>query len=150
MIDSRTPHQQSPNQQSQEKSAQLEVFYDGDCPLCRREINFVRSQDEHQQLRLLDIASADFSAAQHGTTGDALMAQMHVRRADGEWVRGADAFREIYGTLGYRKLVGLSRLPVLRTVADWGYKVFARNRLWITGRRGHAASNSDACDRCQH
>lgn len=131
------------------KQKPLAVFYDGDCPLCRREIDFVRDRDERNQLQLINISTADFEATPHGTTHDALMGQMHVRREDGEWVRGADAFREIYGTLGYRKLIGLSRLPILRTIIDWGYVLFARNRLWITGRRRTKDKTQNSCDRCQ-
>jgi len=62
------------------------------------------------------------------------MAQIHGRLADGTWLRGVDVFRRLYAAIGFGPLVFLSRLPLISQVLEWGYAMFARNRLRLTGR----------------
>jgi predicted DCC family thiol-disulfide oxidoreductase YuxK len=114
----------------------FEVFYDGECPLCRREIAGLRRLDREAQIRFTDIA-APSGAARASTFGlehDQLMARIHGRTADGEIVEGVEVFRQLYGAVGFKTLVGLTRLPGLRSALDAAYTVFARNRLRVTGR----------------
>lgn len=115
-------------------SQRFEVFYDGDCPLCLREINMLRRWDRWRVIRFTDIAAADFSAADLGTTQDALMAEIHGRLPDGQWVTGVEVFRQLYAAVGLGPLVWLTRLPVITQVLNAGYRLFARNRLRLTGR----------------
>jgi len=44
----------------------IEVFYDGDCPLCMREIRLLRQLDKRQRIRFVDIAAKGFDAATLG------------------------------------------------------------------------------------
>jgi len=62
------------------------------------------------------------------------MAQMHGRLPDGTWLQGVEVFRRLYAAVGFGPLVLLSRLPLISQLRDWGYAVFARNRLRLTGR----------------
>ena len=112
----------------------IEVFFDGGCPLCRREITFLRRWDRRRKIRFTDISSPDFQAAAVGMTDETLMAQMHGRLPDGTWLRGVEAFRRMYAAVGFGPLVFLSRLPLISQVLDWAYAVFARNRRRLTGR----------------
>ena len=112
----------------------IEVFFDGGCPLCRREISFLRRWDRRGKIRFTDISSPDFQAAEVGKTDDVLMAQMHGRLPDGTWLQGVEVFRRLYAAVGFGPLVFLSRLPLISQLLDWGYNVFARNRLRFTGR----------------
>ena len=112
----------------------IEVFFDGGCPLCRREITFLRRWDRRQKIRFTDISAADFQAAAVGMTDETLMAEMHGRLPNGTWLRGVEVFRRMYAAVGFGPLVFLSRLPLISQVLDWGYAIFARNRLRLTGR----------------
>lgn len=112
----------------------IEVFFDGDCPLCLREINLLRRWDRRGKIRFTDISSPDFQAAEVGKTDDVLMAQMHGRLPDGTWLQGVEVFRRLYAAVGFGPLVFLSRLPLISQLLDWGYAVFARNRFRLTGR----------------
>ena len=67
---------------------------------------------------------------------DELMDQIHGRLPDGSWVIGVEVFRRLYTAIGLSPLVGLTRLPVLSHLLDWGYRRFAKNRLKWTGRCG--------------
>ena len=112
----------------------IEVFFDGGCPLCRREADFIRRWDRRGKIGLTDISSREFEPVSVGMTDEVLMAQIHGRLPDGTWLRGVEVFRRIYAALGFGPLVFLSRLPLIVQVLDWGYALFARNRLRLTGR----------------
>jgi predicted DCC family thiol-disulfide oxidoreductase YuxK len=116
-------------------SYEIEVFFDGGCPLCLREINLLRRWDRHGRIRFTDIDAPDFAAAQVGKTYEELMSEMQARLPDGTWLRGVEVFRRMYAAVGFSPLVWLSRLPGVSQTLDWGYSVFARNRLRLTGRR---------------
>jgi predicted DCC family thiol-disulfide oxidoreductase YuxK len=112
----------------------IEVFYDGGCPLCLREITMLRSWDHRHRIRFTDIDAPTFHAEAVGKSYEELMAQMHGRLPDGTWVQGVEVFRRLYAAVGFARLVALTRLPLISHVLDLGYTVFARNRLRLTGR----------------
>lgn len=113
----------------------IEVFFDGDCPLCRREIGMLRWLDRKQRIRFTDITAEDFDAAAIGRTHDELMAEIHGRLPNGQLITGVEVFRQLYGAVGLRWLMWITRLPLVSHVLNWGYGVFARNRLRWTGRK---------------
>jgi predicted DCC family thiol-disulfide oxidoreductase YuxK len=112
----------------------VEVFYDGACPLCVREIRMIRGRDRRRRIRFVDIAASGFDAASVGLTWDALMAQIHGRLPDGTLVQGVEVFRRLYAAVGFAPLVALTRLPVIAQLLDVAYHAFAKNRLRLTGR----------------
>lgn len=114
---------------------EIEVFYDGECPLCRREISFLRQRDQGRgRIRFTDIADPAFRVVDDGITLDTLMAEIHGRLPDGEWVRGVEVFRRLYAAIGFGPVVLVTRLPGVSHFLGWAYQVFARNRLRWTGR----------------
>ena len=112
----------------------LEVFVDGDCPLCSREVSWLRRLDTHRQLRFTDISATDFDAAGIGRSYSELMRKIHARLPSGELVRGVEVFRQVYSRLGFHRAVRVSRWPLVRGLLDLGYVAFARSRLRLTGR----------------
>jgi predicted DCC family thiol-disulfide oxidoreductase YuxK len=122
-------------------ATRVQVFFDGACPLCSREMAMLARRDRRRQIDFIDIAAPGFDAAQWGREPAELMAAMHVRLPDGSWAIGVEAFRQIYGRLGFGWLVALSRLPGVRRLLDAGYRVFARHRTRLPGR----CAPGDAC-----
>jgi predicted DCC family thiol-disulfide oxidoreductase YuxK len=112
----------------------IEIFYDGGCPLCRREISMLRRRDRHRTVRFTDIDADDFSLAPDGRTYEQLMAGIHGRLPDGTWIQGVEVFRRLYAAAGFRRLVRVSRWSVIAPLLDIAYRIFARNRLRLTGR----------------
>ncbi len=112
----------------------IEVFYDGACPLCRREVGVIRNQDRRQRIRFIDIAAEGFDAAAIGLRWETLMDRIHGRLPDGTFVEGVEVFRRLYTVIGFGPLVALTRLPGIRQLLDLAYRVFARNRRRFTGR----------------
>ena len=58
---------------TEEQSYAVEVFYDGACPLCRREIAFLRKLDRGQRLRLTDISGNEFQIENYDRSMQELM-----------------------------------------------------------------------------
>lgn len=121
----------------------VEVFYDGDCPLCVREINMLRWLDRRRRIQFTDIADAEFEPSRYGKSMATLMAEIHGRLPDGEWITGVEVFRQLYDAVGCGLGVKLSRLPGVRQGLDAGYRVFAKYRLPLTGRSCRADSDGN-------
>ncbi len=113
---------------------QIQVFFDGECPLCVREIAMLSRLDRRDRIWFTDIASVDFDAARWGTSWGRLMEQIRGRLPDGQWIEGVEVFRRLYGAVGFAALVPLTRLPIVEQVLDFAYDKFAKNRLRWTGR----------------
>ena len=113
----------------------FEVFFDGECPLCVKEINLIRWLDRADRIKYTDIAAPDFDAeAQTGLSFETLMARIHGRTADGNLIEGVEVFRQLYGRTFLRGTVGLTRLPGVAGLLRMGYVFFARYRLRMTNR----------------
>lgn len=113
---------------------EVEVFFDGDCPLCKREIDWLRTRDKKQRVKFTDIADPEFDAGSLGKTQSELMARIHGRLPNGSWIEGVEVFRRLYSAVGLSWLVAPTRLPLVRNLLDLGYRIFARYRLRLTGR----------------
>lgn len=110
----------------------LTVLFDGECPLCRREIAHVKSLAQGRSdsnLCFIDVsagADVDSTFAKERTT---LLARFHVQRADGSRLDGAQAFVEMWSRLpGWRWLARLARLPGVLALMEVSYRGFLHLR----------------------
>jgi predicted DCC family thiol-disulfide oxidoreductase YuxK len=109
------------------------LLYDGSCPICRREVAWLKRRDRFGSLQLEDISSRGFDPARYGLTRDAVDGVLHGIRHDGAVVRGMEAVREAYRSVGLGWLTAATSLPGLKWAADRLYGWFARNRT-VLGR----------------
>jgi len=112
----------------------VEVFYDGACPLCMREIRMLMRKDRGSRIAFTDIAAPGFDAAAYGKTFEDLMARIAGRLPDDSWIDGVEVFRRLYTAIGWGWLVTITRVPGLSHLLSLGYRLFAANRLRLTGR----------------
>ena len=125
MTDSTTP---------EKKAQQVVCFHDGECPLCELEINFMKKIDKDQSIQWVDINEDKEALEQADITHQQAMDQIHVIDANGMQT-GVDGFILVWQRLPYfRRLVPLVKLPVINQIAKFGYRLFAKYRLKITGR----------------
>lgn len=120
---------------------EFKLLYDGQCPFCRREVQWLLRRDRHARLAVEDISLPDFNAAKYGVTQAEVMGVMHGVFPDGRIVRRVAAFREAYRLVGLGWLIAPTGWPGLRWVADRFYEWFARNRV-VIGRY----FNGPACE----
>jgi predicted DCC family thiol-disulfide oxidoreductase YuxK len=106
------------------------VFYDGGCPLCRREIAHYRRLDRQGELRWVDISREPEVLRDHGLAVETAMARLHVLGGDGRWHTGAKGFAHLWSRLpGYRWLSRFVATARLLPLLERGYSRFARWRL---------------------
>lgn len=117
------------------------LFYDGACPLCQKEVNWLkkRCQKRGYALGFVDISAADFDARPTGKTLSELMKELHLRDPRGEWSVAMEATRKIYQQIGLGWLMKPTGWPVLRPLFDHLYSGFARIRPRL---------QKEPCDRC--
>ncbi|MGD2113084.1 MAG: DUF393 domain-containing protein [Gammaproteobacteria bacterium] len=117
------------------------VFYDGGCPLCRREIAHYRGLAGARNLQWLDIHREPERLSDFGLTPEQAMASFHVLDAQNRWQRGAAGFIELWSHLpGYRRLAALVRGLRLAGPLQALYRPWA---AWRLRRRCHRG----ACER---
>ena len=112
-----------------ESVPEITLLYDGECPLCSREIEFLERRDGSVgSIGFDDISAPSFEPSRYGLEPDALIARMHGVLSDGSVVEGLEVFRRAYRAVGLGWLLAPTGWIGVRRIADWVYSVFARNR----------------------
>src|SRR5262245_961013 len=78
----------------------ITLLYDGMCPICSREIRWLKWLDRRCRLRMLDITDPQIDPRDYGITREQAMAAMHGLLPNGTIVVGMEAFRRAYGAVG--------------------------------------------------
>ena len=109
----------------------FKLLYDGECPLCLQEVRMLRRWDRQGGLAFEDITSPEVDPAKYGATREELMGVIHGVFPDGRVVRRMEVFRQAYAAVGRGWLSAPTGWPILKPIFDWGYEIFARNRMPI-------------------
>lgn len=116
------------------------MLYDGRCPLCRREVRFLRRRRHGDRVAFEDITAAGFDPARHGVAEQDVHAKMHAVLPDGRVAVGMEAFRHIYRAIGLGWVLAPTGWPLLRPIFDMLYAGFAKVRPRLQrGRCGDGA-----------
>jgi predicted DCC family thiol-disulfide oxidoreductase YuxK len=118
------------------------LFFDGGCPICRREVAWMKQRDRFGRLSFINIDAPGFDARAYGLDHIDFMQRIHGQLPDGTLLSGVQVFREAYSRLGFAPLVALSRIKPIAWLLERAYVVFARNRTRLTGR-----CTSESCSR---
>lgn len=127
----------------------LTVFYDGSCPLCRKEIAFYRKRRGADALEWQDVSKCGFDDVVPGLAAETAMQRFHVRLPDGSLASGGDAFRAIWRQLPLMKpLAILSDLPGMLWLLNAAYDRFLpfRARLQHAAGGGKGERDSDVSE----
>jgi predicted DCC family thiol-disulfide oxidoreductase YuxK len=118
------------------KTWKIKLLYDGACPLCVREVNFLKSKDGDRGLiNFVDIAADDYEPADNaGIDFETAMGRIHALLPDGAIVQNVEVFRQTYDILGIGWIYAITKIPVFGRLADLLYGVWADYRLLLTGR----------------
>jgi len=120
---------------------QIELLYDGECPLCLREVNFLKKRDSGRGLvTFVDIADDNYIPEAHGGIDfETAMGRIHAVLPDGTIIKNVEVFRRVYEILGMGWIYAITKLPIISVIADRLYGIWADWRLTLTGRPNLAA-----------
>ena len=121
---------------TQSPSWKIKLLYDGECPLCLREVNFLTKRDAGRGLvAFVDIAEENYNPQENGGVSyEDAMGRIHAVLLDGTIVKNLEVFRRVYETLGIGWVYSVTKLPVIGLIVDSLYGIWASWRLKLTGR----------------
>lgn len=109
---------------------QVTVWFDGQCPLCRREIAVMRRLDRREAIAFVDVAGIDAAGGAGSCPIDAatLLARFHAQE-DGRMLSGAAAFAAMWRAIPLLRPLGLmARNRVILGVLERLYLGFLKVR----------------------
>ena len=131
-----TPSAETLENSTRSPSWKIKLLYDGECPLCLREVNFLQKQDAGRGLvAFVDIAAENYNPEENGGISfAAAMGRIHAVLADGTILQNVEVFRQVYDILGIGWIYAATKWPVIGFLVDIIYEIWASWRLTLTGR----------------
>jgi predicted DCC family thiol-disulfide oxidoreductase YuxK len=100
------------------------VFYDGSCPLCTREIKFYSKFDDNTNICWIDISDENIPVP-NGFERSTLLSKFHVQDKSGVWHDGSSGFFAVWNELnGFKWLGSLGKYKIVIFISDILYKIF--------------------------
>jgi len=116
-------------------TVKLTIFFDGGCPLCKREVDFLQSRNQKGYLKFIDINNSDFSIDfKYGITYKQAMDRIHALKTDGSIIKDIKVFQEAYSLIGLGWIYAPTKIPIFYKFIEFVYRVWAKYRLKLTFR----------------
>tara|TARA_B100000212_G_scaffold309633_1_gene260158 strand:- start:110 stop:502 length:393 start_codon:yes stop_codon:yes gene_type:complete len=115
-------------------NSKLTFLYDGACPLCLRETNFLKTKDSKKVINFVDISVDYIPQNYKGISYEEAMANLHGILGNGEIIFGVDVLAYSYELVGLGWIYFPTKIPIISNFIRYLYKYWAKYRLQITGR----------------
>ena len=125
----------------------LTLFYDGRCPLCVAEMTRLASLDQAAELAFENINAADFSRRFPAIDPVAANRVLHGWDENQQLLLGLDVSCQAWQIVGHHRWMAALRWPLLRPLADLGYRFFARHRYFFSRLFSGQARCDDHCSK---
>ena len=126
----------------------LIFLFDGGCPLCLRETNFLKSKDELNKIDFVDINNVNYNPILFKDISYAeAMSNLHGILENGEIIKGLDVLAYSYELIGLGWIYYPLKIKLLSPVLRLLYKYWAKYRLKITGRLNIEKLCTSECER---
>ena len=113
----------------------LIFLFDGGCPLCLRETNFLKSKDELNKIDFVDINNINYNPILFKDISYAeAMSNLHGILENGNIIKGLDVLAYSYELIGLGWVYYPLKIEFFAPVLRLFYKYWAKYRLKITGR----------------
>jgi predicted DCC family thiol-disulfide oxidoreductase YuxK len=106
----------------------LTLYYDGSCPLCQAEIEYLRHKDHKGALAFIDITQAGIDIERSGLSCERAMQLMQGRLLSGEVIEGVPVFAAAYRLVGLTALAWILSRPAWQGLLGFVYAAFAKRR----------------------
>ena len=129
-------------------SNKLIFLFDGGCPLCMRETNFLKNRDKFNQIKFVDINSENYNPTNFKDISySQAMSNLHGILENGQTVKGLKVLAYAYQLIGLGWIYFPTKIPVFSHFLNLIYYYWAKYRLQLTGRV-HLDKLCEA--RCKH
>ena len=112
----------------------LTFLYDGACPLCLRETNFLKRKDSLKAINFVDISINYIPENFKNISYEQAMSNLHGILSNGDIILGIDVLAYSYELVGLGWIYSPSKLPIISNFIRFLYKYWAKYRLNLTGR----------------
>ena len=113
----------------------LTFLYDGGCPLCKRETDFLKVRDKFGYIKFVDINSNDYDPTNfHNISYKKAMSNLHGILHNGNLIQGLDVLAYAYQLVGLGWVYFPIKIPIISNLLKIFYSFWAKYRLKITGR----------------
>jgi predicted DCC family thiol-disulfide oxidoreductase YuxK len=110
----------------------VQIFYDGQCHLCAKEIEIYEKKDKHDRLEMMDISHPEFDPSILNLDSKSVQKYFHIKTEYEKILTGIEAFQYIWSTLEiWKPLNKISRLPIIKQSMHLGYLLFAEIRPFL-------------------
>lgn len=109
----------------------LTIFYDGNCPLCAKEMIHLKRNDIDNQIQLVNIHQKDFNALYPTVNFEEAMKILHGYY-NGQLLLGLEVTHRAWTLVGKGFWVAPLNWPVLKTLSHWIYLAIAKYRHQIS------------------
>ena len=109
----------------------IKVYFDGNCGLCSKEINYYNKIDKKNIFEWVNIYTHDTDLKKLGITKSEALMELHALDKNGKMYKGVDSFILIWKNLSFFwSILGIvvSFYPIYLT-AKFAYKRFAIQRF---------------------
>lgn len=121
--------------EERDSKTSLKLLYDGECPICKREICFLQKKAPQTKMQFIDISSKNFLPFENNHVDyNSAMSQIHAIDSKEGLLVGLPAFAAVYARCQLLVTSSFMRISFIKKALQPLYKLFAKNRLWITGR----------------
>lgn len=121
--------------EDRDSKTNLKLLYDGECPICKREICILQKKESQTKIKFIDITSKEFSPFENNNIDyNTAMSQIHAIDGKGNLLVGMPAFATVYARCQLLVTSTLLRIPFIKKILKPLYTLFAKKRLWLTGR----------------
>ena len=125
----------------------LTFLFDGGCPLCLRETNFLKRRDIFNQIKFVDINNKNYDESFFNNISySEAMSNLHGILENGEIIRGLDVLAYSYELIGLGWVYSPLKIKFLSPVLRLVYRYWAKYRLQITGRSNIEKLCASKCD----
>ena len=126
----------------------LTFLFDGGCPLCLRETNFLKKRDISNKIAFIDINSKEYDKRIFNDISYAeAMSNLHGIMENGQIIRGLDVLSYSYELVGLGWVYYPLKIKFLSPILRLAYRYWAKYRLQITGRPNIEKLCTSQCER---
>lgn len=119
------------DQKKNTENKKSDIIYDGACPMCSAVINKIQTSPQNKNFAFIDSTKNNLPLR---LTRKEVEKEIHVVDSNGVIYKNAEAILKIFEKYpNFKLLVKIGKLPIIKQILPFVYKLIAANRYFIFG-----------------